>query len=259
MSKKTKTKKSREKAKKSQPLRANPSKLNAKQAHVNNAVNFMLQQYGSLEKRVQENVTQVWDNQRELKGGMDAAEFNLRAHQKVLNAFSLEFEELVSRLNEEFFKEEYKLSVIEMADVTLTPDADGEEQVVRRLNWPYYHKEVEADFEAKKAEEKRKALEFEKQLKDLTEASADLVKAAEEAGNDPEEVKKEYESLMKLSQDVSTALGNKMRGEEYDQGVLDEASAMIDKMARLGDEDFDVVPPEEADDDVPEGASVFGG
>lgn len=225
----------------------------------------MLQQYGNLEKRVQENVTQVWDNQRELKGGMDAAEFNLRAHQKVLNAFALEFEELVSRLNGEVFKEEYKLSVIEMADVTLTPDADGEEQVVRRLNWPYYHKEVEADFkvladfEAKKTEEKRKALEFEKQLKDLTEASADLVKAAEEAGNDPEEVKKEYESLMKLSRDVSTALGNKLRGEEYDQGVLDEASAMIDKMARLGDEDFDLAPPEEANDDVPEGASVFGG
>jgi len=233
--------------------------------HVNNAVNFMLQQHANLEGKVKDNVQQVWQNQEELKGGMDAAEFNLRAHQKVLNAFAIELEELVARLNEEVFKEEHKLSVLEYADVTLPSDATCAGQVVRRLDWPYYHKEVEQDLrqiaaiEESKAEEQRRALTLEKSLKDLAEASADLVKAAEESGNDPEEVKKEYDSLMQMSQEVSDALGKKLRGEVY-QAVLDSAQEMIDKVARLGDEEFDIIPDKDAvQDGVPAGASVFGG
>lgn len=105
----------------------------------------MLRQHSDLEKRVQESMQQVWGNQEELKGGMDAAEFNLRAHQKVLNAFAIEFENLLMHLNDEVFRQEHKLSVLELADVTLPPEADEAPVVVRRLNWPYYHDEVESD------------------------------------------------------------------------------------------------------------------
>lgn len=241
----------------------------------------MLQQQGQLEKRVQDNVTQVWSNQEELKGGMDAAEFNLRAHQKVLNALAIELERLVQHLNDEVFSTEHKVEVLELADVKL-PAEDGQEaQVVRRLNWPYYHEQVEhdlkilAELEAqrlKEEAEKKAALEMEASMKKMTEASEELVKAAEEAGNDPEEVRQEYHKLMDLTQRVSVALGKKLRGEEYDIEALTEAQALIDRVDALdedGDDMSEPPPPEQQeeeaaapppqDEDIPEGASVFGG
>lgn len=114
---------------------------------------------------------------------MDAAEFNLRAHQKVLNAFAIEFEALIDKLNEEVFKEEYRLRVLEMADITL--GSDGGSQVVRRLDWSYYHREVEADLEAlAKSEEERvkaEAAELEKNVSELTEATPELLESVDEA------------------------------------------------------------------------------
>lgn len=231
--------------------------------HVNNAANFVLQQQGNLEKQVRENIKQVWDNQEEIKGGMDAAEFNLRAHQKVLNALAMEFEALVTHLNDEIFKTEHEMHVLELADVTLPSDAGEESQVVRRLDWPYYHEQVEDDLkiikkiEEQKDSEKKSALELENQMKRLSETSAELVKAAEEAGNDPVEVRAEYASMMALTQRVSVALGQKLRGEEYDQAALDEAQRLIASVELLDASLIEDAP--QPQDDLPEGASVFGG
>ena len=130
------------------PPSPDPNRTNAKLVHVNNGVNFVLQKYGELETRVQENVEQLWSNEDALKAGMDAAEFNLRAHQKVLNAFALEFERLVQHLNDEVFKTEHHLHIVELADVTLPAEAGDEALVVRRLNWPYYHEQVESELKA---------------------------------------------------------------------------------------------------------------
>lgn len=135
--------------------------------HVNNAVNFMLQQYGNLEKRVQESVTQVWGNQSELKGGMDSAEFNLRTHQKVLNALAIEFERLVTHLNDEVFKTEHEMVVLELADVTLPPVGDEVAHVVRRLDWPYYHEQVERDLRILAEREAWEAAEDEQRKLDV--------------------------------------------------------------------------------------------
>jgi hypothetical protein len=224
----------------------------------------MFQQYGNLEKRVQENVKQIWENQSEISRGMESAEFNLRAHQMVLNSLAIEFEKLVSHLNDEIFKTEHEITVLELSDVTLPSDPGVEPRVVRRLDWPYYHEQVEADLraikeaEARKDAEKKAALELENQMKSMSEASAELVKAAEEAGNDPAEVRAEYASMMALAQRVSVALGHKLRGEEYDQGALDEAERLIESVELSNN-----IPTEEMaqppQDDFPEGASVFGG
>lgn len=170
-----------------------------------------------MEKQVRENIKQVWDNQEEIKGGMDAAEFNLRAHQKVLNALAIELEQLVFHLNEEVFKTEHEFAVLDLVDVTLPADIDDEAQVVRRLNWPYYHEQVEQDMkiiaevEAEKAGERQAAFGVEDKMKQMAEASAELVRAAEEAGNDPAEVRAEYAALMQMSERVSIALGQKLR------------------------------------------------
>lgn len=135
----------------------------------------MLQQHGELEKRVQDNVTQIWENQAELKRGMDAAEFNLRSHQKVLNALAIEFERLVTHLNNEVFKTEHDMLVLELADVTL-PAIDGEvPQVVRRLDWPYYHGQVEKDLHVLQEAEAWKASEEEKRKRDTAFVSDDFV------------------------------------------------------------------------------------
>lgn len=212
----------------------------------------MLQQHADLDQRVKDNVTQVWGNQEALKAGMDSAEFNLRAHQKVLNALAIELIELVNRLNDEHFKTEHTLKALEAGD-TGVPS----EHVVQRVDWEYYHREVEKDLEALSAaeesvaEEKREALELESKMKAMSDAAAELVQAAEDAGNDPDEVKTEYAALMSLTEKVSEALGNKLRGEEYDEVVLEEAQRLIDTVAGEGE------PLQE--DSIPAGASVFGG
>ena len=101
-----------------------------------------------MEKRTQDSIEQIWANQEALKDGMAAAEFNLRAHQKVLNAFAIEFESLMQHLNDEVFKTEHQLHVVELSDVTLPADEGEEALVVRRLNWPYYHNQVESELKA---------------------------------------------------------------------------------------------------------------
>lgn len=248
------------------PPQQDPKKTNAKLSHVNNVANLVFQNVGSLEQRVQENVKQIWQNEEELKAGMDAAEFNLRAHQKVLNAFAMEFENLLAHLNEEVFRTEHKLTVLDLADVTLP--SDGEEPlVVRRLNWPGYHEEVERDIQllaemeaAKEAEEKEqleKELQadsgLEEQMSALTGISAERLEAA--AGTDwLETAKEEHEVLASLSLKVSDELQKKSAGEEYDQAIIEQAYQVLEAVA-LGEEKESVQPSS----DIPEGAAVFGG
>jgi formyltetrahydrofolate hydrolase len=143
----------------------------------------MLQQHGNMEKKVQENVTQLWNNQSELKGGMDAAEFNLRAHQKVLNSLAIEFERLVTHLNDEIFKTEHELLVLELAEVTIPSDTGEAVRVVRRLDWPYYHTQVDKEMRAlKEAEELRAAQEEQQRL-----AENDVLEKTEEVPLPPQD------------------------------------------------------------------------
>ena len=174
---KKKAKKARER-RQAKPPQPDPNRTNAKLAHVNNAANFVLQQHGNLEKRVTDNVKQLWDNQSEISKGMDAAEFNLRAHQKVLNSLAIEFERLVAHLNDEVFKTEHEMTVLSLADVTL-PAIDGEvARVVRRLDWPYYHEQVEKDLHALR-EAELKVAEEEGQL-EPAKAENDVLEKIEE-------------------------------------------------------------------------------
>jgi len=156
-----------------QKPKVDPARTNAKLQHVNNALGFAMNKIQELRQETATNVKQVWDNQEELKNGMGAAEYNLRAHQKALNSIAIEldhiasvFNELVDKLNDSVLKEEAPKCGIGgrliMANVQIPPEKEGEApKVVRRIDWPYYHKEVDkdlkilAELEAKAAEERQ--------------------------------------------------------------------------------------------------------
>lgn len=321
-----------------QKPKVDPHRTNAKLIHVNNALNISLQNIQSLREETSSNVKQIWDNQEELKNGMGAAEYNLRAHQKVLNAIAIEldhlagtYNDLVQLLNDTVLKEEVQKCGIGgeliMANIQLPPEKEGEEpKTVRRIDWPYYHKQVDkdleilAELEAKAAEERRvrtaaiiKAVDklrdqcTEESLKDLAdriekgeqilkdengvefeleeatraavasrlragplekrekeeplppELEAQIEKMAEkavEAGNDQGVVQEEARRLLRQSKRVAEELGKMQRGEPYDEEVIAEAQRMIE-----ADEAENPAEPVEAkeDDDIPEGATVFGG
>lgn len=138
----------------------------------------------------------IHQNHKELLEGLNASEFNLRAHQKVLNAMSLEHEQIVVLLEtvggdlnrltdpEDSKYKTVSLSTLQMATVPL-PQEDGSTKEVRRINWPYYHQQVEKDLKllAEHEEQVKKQEEEEKRLarKAAAEAEAAEKEAKEEA------------------------------------------------------------------------------
>lgn len=219
----------------------------------------MLQQHSHLEKRFKDNIQQVWGNQEELKGGMDAAEFNLRAHQKVLNAMAIELEKLVTRLNEEVFKDEHKITVLEMTDVTL-PEEDGKAQVVRRLDWPYYHKQVEYDLKVL-AELERQRAEEQKARQEAIFKAVDKLRetCSEESLEDLSKRIGEGENILKddnlqefeLSEQERAAVAARLKE------PMPEEPETVPEESPVVEEEAEMPPPQ--DEDIPEGASVFGG
>lgn len=169
-----------------------------------------------LRQEVAQNLAQVHGNHEELLQGLNASEFNLRAHQKVLNAMALDMERIAAAL-----ELDPPFENLQMADVPVAP-AKGDElqQTVRRIDWPGYHTEVEADL--------ARIAEIEKQR-----AEAQKKAAEEEAERLRQEKAKQAEEQLKASEE----------GSEDKEEPEPEAEA----------------PPQKEDPEVPEGATVFGG
>lgn len=212
--------------------KVDPTRVRATLQHVNNALSFAMQNTQSLRDETASNIKQVWDNQSELKNGMAAAEYNLRAHQKALNAMAIEldhfahvFNLLVDQLNDEVLKKEAAKCGIGgqliMANVKLPPEKEGEEpKTVRRIDWPFYHKQVDKDLEIlakleEKAERERKehAQQLVKAIDNLREQMPQeaLEKLAEriEAGEKilKDDAGKEFE----LDEAARTAVASRLR------------------------------------------------
>lgn len=100
----------------------------------------------NFEQVVIENFRETYENQKSLKAGLDSAEFNLRAHQKVLNALVQEIESLVD----------------ESADGKKLLHVEG--SVVEgkvHVDWAKYHQYVENDLvEVRKIEAERQKAEY---------------------------------------------------------------------------------------------------
>lgn len=98
----------------------------------------------NLEQRTRNDIGQLWQNQEELRNGLSASEFNLRAHQKMLNAVAVDF--LALRDAVAASGVELPDMVTRMAEVELPPvEEGGEPEKVFRPNWPEYHKMIEEE------------------------------------------------------------------------------------------------------------------
>lgn len=150
--------------------------------HVVKVHQFSVNGLAKLEAAVREAFGQMHQNHLELLAGLRSAEFNLRAHQKVLNAMSQD----MGRSSPDVRQRALETVVV-----------DGE----MHINWPVYHAAVEADIaEANKKEQQ-------------AEQAAILPATSEE-------------NTVKLA-----------------EGIMSEAAA----------------PSETEEDEIPEGAAVFGG
>lgn len=132
-----------------------------------------------------QNLAQVHGNHEELLQGLNASEFNLRAHQKVLNAMAMDMERIAKAL-----ELDPPFEHLQMADVPVAPKQGDEiQQTVRRIDWPGYHTEVEADL--------ARIAEIEKQR-----AEADKKRAEEEAARIRKEKAEKDEADMKAQREA---------------------------------------------------------
>jgi hypothetical protein len=144
------------------------------------AFKLAMQELQAFRENVIKDLTIIHQNHQELLQGLSASEFNLRAHQKVLNAMSLEQEHVVALLNSmgaDINKlapegDQYKnidLCTLNMATVQI-PQEEGPPKEVRRIDWPYYHEQVKKDLAILK--------DYEEQVKKQKEEEERLARKA---------------------------------------------------------------------------------
>lgn len=207
-------------------------KKRATLAQVSRVYSTLEGRISTFEKKATASVQQLFANDQELKGGMSSAEFNLRAHQKVLNAICLELERfrmMFQAILPPEQKDILSTPVVQMSDVTLPPEEEGGDPVVvRRPNWPYYHEQVEKDLKILAELEVQAAAEAkaERERREQEEA-AEKAKQAEQ--------EQEAEAVM-------------------DSGEMVELPAEIEEGAK---EEAQDEPPQ--DGEFPEDAAIFGG
>ena len=230
----------------------------AKLAHLQQLSTHMQNQFVAFKKEATGSMTQTYENHKAIADGLDSAEFNLRAHQKVLNALALDMysihsvvNNMAATLNTPLDKtgaegeEESLYKDVLVRNVRMVKHTNEDSTVEDRVDWGFYHAQVDEEMKIriKKREEMEAAIAAEQEKKKVAEKMEELKKIAKDAGNDPEEVEREANKLLEKTHKVATELGKKVRGQEFDQVIIDDAQEMID------------------DDEKkhPEGASVFGG
>lgn len=240
-----------------------PARARATVQQLNNAVNFLFRQNQELDQKVGGTVKQIWKNEEELKGGLDASEYNLRSHQKVLNSIAIDLESTIKAVNALAkmlapASPELTLEHLQLASVPLPADEGQEPVVVRRINWAYYHGEVEKDLRIlAEIEEKRAAEEQQKtQIQKLDAAVKAVAEKAKAGGNDPAEVEEAAKELLGRTQKLAGELGKAMKGEPYDAAVIAEAEKFI---AEVEAKEGAAAPLPDKNQELPEGAAVFGG
>jgi hypothetical protein len=140
-----------------------PARQRVSLQQVDNAFTAMVQQQQMLEKKVSHAINTLHQNDLDLKGGLDSAEFNLRAQQKVVNAIAIDVEHIHEMTKKVLavLAPDIAMPAIEtkMIDIELeSAKEDKPAVVVRRVEWAYYHAEVDSDLKLL-AEEEKKAQE----------------------------------------------------------------------------------------------------
>ena len=216
-------------------------------------------------REVQLAIGQLYQNDRSIKEGLDAAEFNLRAHQKVINAVGLDladFAAIVAPMTNGKKPLAVVLTDIEMPQTEATPAG-----TTTVINWPLYHKYVEDEMK-ELAEEARKAdlAKRTAQVKDLEDSGKlqkfkdHIFKTIEQAGEDKEARKARADAFFN---DVYAQIALVTAEKEYSGAKLDALIRMIEDEEKRAasiptpQEDIGTLaePPAEADEDT----HVFGG
>jgi hypothetical protein len=144
-----------------------------------------------LSQEVQLAVGQLYQNDQNTKLGLDAAEFNLRTHQKVINAIGLDLVDFTAILSP--MTNGKKPLAVELLDTEIPQTESTPAGTTTSINWPKYHGYVEAEMKAL-AEEERKLdlVKRTEQVKDLEDSGKlqkfkdHIFETIEKAGEDKE-------------------------------------------------------------------------
>lgn len=144
MSKGARIRRARNKPHGAPPVKADPRKQRATIAQFATLAQESQAAHKSLATQMNKAVNELWRNQQEIMRGLGSAEFNLRAHQRVLNALAMELD-LIHRT----------LMPAGVESPVVMKDMEQEDHsVVRRIDWPHYHEQVEAEMKARQEAEK---------------------------------------------------------------------------------------------------------
>jgi len=146
MSQKTKKRKNKAPGRRP-PVKADPHKQKATLAQFATLAQEVQQSHQELAAKTNRAINELWRNQQEILQGMGAAEFNLRAHQKVLNSVALEIDALIKRLP---LAEGIEVS----ASFLIRKEVEVDGQKSLKIDWPAYHKMVDEEIKAMKEAEK---------------------------------------------------------------------------------------------------------
>ena len=210
-----------------------------------------------LSQEVQLTAAQLYQNDQNIKAGLDAAEFNLRTHQKVINALSQDI--LAGPCA--------STALFERVEIELAATSDHPAGTTTNINWPKYHGYVEDEMKAM-AEEERKLdlIKRTEQVKDLEDNGKlqrfkdHIFETIEKAGEDKEARKARANAFFN---DAYAQIALVKAGKEYSGAKLDVLIRMVaeeekrsagvttpkEEIGTLAD------PPAEADEDTHE----FGG
>ena len=206
-------------------------------------------EFDEFKKEIAENSRNVWANTQSLQAGLQSAEFNLRSHQKVINALMLELTEWMDEGDS--FKH---IEVKKLEDGSV------------RIDWPFYHKAVQSDLDELKRIEQEKINEQYNQKATEIIGGWDwfLPVKMDEVREAPEQAQAQRKDVMER---IRVECDKVTKGEEYDSTVIDGAYRHFkiaehnrkEQQAAFEEQPLEPSPPEEEPSDIPEGATVFGG
>ena len=180
-----------------------------------------------LSQDVQLAVGQLFQNDQSVKAGLDSAEFNLRTHQKVINALAQD-SFLVPNAGPG------TTTYLKLVETEIPATEDHPAGITTSINWPLYHKYVEDEM---------KAMEDEARKVDLAKRTAQ-VKDLEDSGKLQRFKEHIYETIEKAGEDQEArkARADAFFNDVYGQMALIKAEkeysgAKLDVLIRMIAED----------------------
>ena len=189
------------------------------------------EQVTKLENTFRLSMKQTYDNHMAIKEGLDASEFNLRAHQKALNATMLELQALGA-----------KFSTLQVKE-----DKAG-------IDWSTIHESVEADLKAMAEAEAKSVKETYLALESKLDWLFEGLRKKADAEENPANRINARDRVAQFSNQIREDMQNLKEDKEYNTQRL---AAILPLMAKLEEEEKAASQPAEAQ--PVEEVTEFGG